>query len=56
MDYYELIIIIILFIIIIGHASPLTGSWFLNQGSTGAPAVKVLSPNHWTAREFPQTY
>ena len=26
---------------------------FLTRGQTWAPAVKVWSPNHWTAREFP---
>ena len=30
-------------------AMQLTGSWFLNQ----ATDVKVPSPNHWTAKEFP---
>ena len=26
---------------------------FLTRDGTQAPAVKALSPNHWTAREFP---
>ena len=32
------------------------GLWDLSSPTrdrTQAPAVKVLSPNHWTAREFP---
>ena len=28
----------------------------LTRDRTRAPAVKVLSPNHWTAREFPRTF
>ena len=32
----------------------LLGSWIPDQGSNPAPEVKVLSPNHWTAREFPR--
>ena len=33
--------------------------WVINSGtrdSTRATAVKALSPNHWTTREFPQIY
>ena len=31
------------------------GSQFLDQGINWGITVKVLSPNHWTTREFPVT-
>ena len=38
----------------LGHATQLTGSWSpLPRDWTGAPEVKVWSPNHWTASQFP---
>ena len=29
--------------------------WDLSLIEPGPPAVEAQSPNHWTAREFPQT-
>ena len=37
-------------------ASQLAGSQFPDQGWNPAPAVKALSTNHWTTREFPDLY
>ena len=36
------------------RATLLAESSFPNQDRTWALAVKALSPNHWTAREFPR--
>ena len=35
-----------------GRAAQLAGYWFPDEGLNSALAVKALSPNHWTAREF----
>ena len=35
-----------------GRAAQLAEYWFPDDGSNSALAVKALSPNHWTAREF----
>ena len=37
-----------------GWAAQLAGSQLPDQGSKPGGAVKVPSPNHWTARELPE--
>ena len=40
-------------------AAPCSGLWDLSsltRDPTRAPAVKVRSPNHWTARELPKIF
>ena len=32
----------------------LAGSWFPNKGLNPGPGSNMLSPNHWTSREFPE--
>ena len=37
------------------HTVQHVGSYFTNQVlNQGPPAVEVQTPNHWTAREFPE--
>ena len=39
-----------------GCTTWLAGSWFPDQGLNTGPRVKVPSPYHWTAGEFPRIY
>ena len=44
------------YLFIYGQTTWLVGSYFPDQGLNPGPAVKVPSPNHWTAREFPPLF